>query len=122
MLTIIPENQTETGWGKKVIKGRNVDAINERSLQFVFLNSDDTEYTGINNVTLSVYISNIPAKEVDEIKYLTKISEITLDATNPTYVLDAIGQYRNIIVSIDSIIDGKVTVFHFPEYLNTDWD
>jgi hypothetical protein len=118
---IFPENQTETGIGNKSLKGRSVLQRDVRSFHLCYLNEDGSPYSGSNSVTLSISVSNESVVNSFDIKFPVKMTEIILNAATPTFMKELLGNYRNIIISIDAITDGQVSAYHFPEALNEHW-
>lgn len=106
----IPENQVATGVGNKVYKDKLMH--NMKSLHFVYLDADDTIYSGNNTLTLKLYASNEKINEISDIVAPVLLKEITLDKTTPSRLFDIFGAYNHLRADITAITDGKVMTYY----------
>lgn len=116
-MVIIPIEQTVSGAGNTVYKNKEVGIVKSsiKSIQFTYLNSDGSIYSGINYVDVNVFASNEKVLKKEDIKYLAELSAEVLTPNEPSFIINIPDRhYRNIIVQIESIRDGKVTALCYP--------
>lgn len=111
-MLIIPINQAVVGQGNTVITDKQL-CSNLSAIQIKYQGVNNFPYSGSNTAQVSIWASLEHADVPQEIWFPYKLTTIQLMNAKPTDIQDVSG-YRNIIVTVDTLVDGTISVETMP--------